>query len=361
MVIYCGCRHPNQAFQSPAVPESPILRETFHFTYVLRTCGSCFGRLHCIVPDQNKTNRTVPAPWYVPQLRSCACYFQLGQPPFFLLHSTMLLSKSSLLSKSRLFISRFRRPRIHVCGLLGTYDIEDFPTATDDYWMAIDFVAIRELIGACDDMSIWLCGTPIRRGRRFLLGDPDCDRIAFNPPPFETLLSAEPNGLAIEFLIEVTKKSERLSAGETLVIVLVGHGEDDRSFTVGGDGRQNCKIRKEQLEKSVGHAKGNILVIITTCHSGGWTSPHWTRLAATGPDEEAPSIVVSGSGECRGGFFTNALLAEHASEFSIRPPCPGIMDNRGFRHPQKDHDFGPEKIIHPIALQPQCSLQEVMN
>lgn len=164
--------------------------------------------------------------------------------------------------------------------------------------LTIDLVAIRELIGARDDMSIWLCGTPIRRGRRFLLGDPDCDRIAFNPPPFETLLSAEPNGLAIKFLIAVMKKSDRLSAGETLVIVLVGHGEDDHSFTVGGDGRQNCKICKEQLEESVGHAKGNILVIITACHSGSWMSPHWTLLAATGLDKEAPLIAISGSGEC---------------------------------------------------------------
>ena len=135
------------------------------------------------------------------------------QPPFFFLlfsYATMSFSKPSLLSKSRHFISRFRRPRIHVCGLLGTYNIEDLPTPDDDYWMAIDFVAIRELIGACDKTSIWLCGTTIRRGRRFLLGDPDCDRIAFDPPPFETLISAEPNGLAIEFLIEVTKKSGRL-------------------------------------------------------------------------------------------------------------------------------------------------------
>jgi hypothetical protein len=88
--------------------------------------------------------------------------------------------------------------------------------------MAIDLVTICELIGACDDMSIWLCGIPIRRGRHFLLGDLDCDCIAFNPPHFEALLSAEPNGLTIKFLIEVTKKSDRLSTEETLVIVLVG-------------------------------------------------------------------------------------------------------------------------------------------
>ena len=149
----------------------------------------------------------------------------------------------------------------------------DFPTPSDDYWMAIDFVAIRELIGACDDMSTWLCGTSIRRERRFYLGDPDCDHIVFNPPPFETLLPVEPSGLAIEFLVEVAKKSERLSAGETLVVVLVGHGEEDHSFTVGGDNRQNCKIYKEQLEKSVDGAKGDVLVIITACYLGSWKSP----------------------------------------------------------------------------------------
>jgi len=81
-----------------------------------------------------------------------------------------------------------------------------------------------------------------------------------------------------------------LSAGETLVIVLVEHGENDGSFTVGGDGRQNVSIQKEELEQSVGQAKGDVLVIITACYSGSWMSDHWTLLAATRPDEEAPSV-----------------------------------------------------------------------
>ena len=146
------------------------------------------------------------------------------------------------------------------------------------------------------------------------------------------------------------------------MIVLVGHGEKDGSFTVGGDGRWNVSIQKEEFEQSVGQAKGDVLVIIIACYSGSWTSDHWTLLAATGPDEEAPSIVVSDSGKCQGGFFTNALLAEHASKFSIRAPCPGKLDSSGcFCYPQKDHDFGPGKMVHPIELQPRCRLQDVMD
>ena len=48
----------------------------------------------------------------------------------------------------------------------------------------------------------------------------------------------------------------------------------------------------------MGHAKGDKLVIITACHTDSWISPHWMLLVATGPDEEAPLIVVSSSGEC---------------------------------------------------------------
>jgi hypothetical protein len=270
-------------------------------------------------------------------------------------------SRPSLLSGSRIINSVFRRRTIHVCGLLATYDIEDIPTAQDDYWMAIDFVAIRELIGARDDMSVWICGSSIRRNRGFLLGDPACDRIVFDPLPFERLLSVEPATLAVKFLIEVTKKSEKLSAGETLVIVLVGHGEKDHSLLVGGEGRKNYEIRKDELEDCVSNAKGDVLVIITACYSGGWTSSCWTLLAATAPGEEAHSMIASDSAESRGGFFANALLAEHATEFSIRPPCPGAMDNRGFRHPQKEHDFGPEKAVRPVILKPRRCLQEVID
>jgi hypothetical protein len=119
------------------------------------------------------------------------------------------------------------------------YPTKGNPNADDDNWMATEFIAIRELIGARDDRSVWFCGTPIRRRKGFLLGDPACDRIVFNPKPFETVSETEPKCLAAKFLVAVATASVKLSAGETLVVVLVGHGDDnDHSFTVGdGDGR----------------------------------------------------------------------------------------------------------------------------
>ena len=106
--------------------------------------------------------------------------------------------------------------------------------------------------------------------------------------------------------------------------------------------------------------KGNILVISTACFSGSWKSEHWTLLAA-GPDQASVSIVVSGSGECRGGFFTDALLAEHADEFNVRPPYPGTIDDSGRHHQQRSHDFGPEKMISPSPHKPKRSMHEVLD
>jgi hypothetical protein len=274
----------------------------------------------------------------------------------------MSTSKSSFLSRSRLVLSRLLgKPTVHVCGLLGTYNIEGGPTQDDDFWMATDFIALRQLLGARDDLSEWFCGKPIRTQRGFLLGDPACDRIVFDPPPFETVLDVEPQPLAVSFLIAVSKASSRLSDGDTLVIVLVGHGDDQSHAFVVGDENQHFQLKKETLEQVVRGTKGNILVISTACFSGSWKSEHWTLLAAAGPDQLSVSIVVSGSGECRGGFFTNALLAEHADEFNVRPPYPGPIDNSGHRLRQRSHDFGPEKTTSPLPRQPKRSMQDILD
>ena len=79
--------------------------------------------------------------------------------------------------------------------------------------MATDFIALRQLLGARDDLSEWFCGKP----RGFLLRDPACDQIVFNPPPFETVLDVDPQPLAMLFLIAVSKASSRLFDGDTLV------------------------------------------------------------------------------------------------------------------------------------------------
>jgi hypothetical protein len=232
------------------------------------------------------------------------------------------------------------------------------PAQDDDDWMATDFIALRQLLGARDDLSEWFCGKPIRMQRGFLLGDPACDRIVFDPPPFETVLDVEPELLAMSFLVAVSKASSRLSDGDTLVIILVGHGDDQGHAFVVGDERRHFELKKEVLEHFVRGTKGNTLVITTACFSGSWKSAHWTLLAAAGPDQHP---AVFGSGKCRGGFFTNALLAEYADAFNIRPPYPGSIDNSGHRHRQRSHDFGPEKVTSPSPRQPKRSMRDILD
>ena len=274
----------------------------------------------------------------------------------------MSTSKSSFLSRSRLCLSRLlRKPTVHVCGLLGTYNIKGGPTWQDNdhHWMVTDFIALRQLLGAHDSLGEWFCGKPIQMQKGFLLGDPVCNRIVFNPAPFETVLDVEPQLLAISFLVAVSKASSKLSDGDTLVIILVGHGDQSHAFVV-GDENQHFELKKESLEHSVHGTKGNILVISTACLSGSWKSMHWTLLAAARPDQHSISMAISGSGECRGGFFTNTLLAEQADEFNVRPPYLGPIDNSGCHCWQQSHDFGPKKMTSPLPCQLKHSMQDIL-
>jgi hypothetical protein len=230
-----------------------------------------------------------------------------------------------------------------------------------DKWIATEWVAIRHLLGARDELSTWLCGTSIRDAGNFLLGDPCCDRIVFNPPPFEEVCHKdEPTGLRAKYLIEVAKVSSRLSTGDVLILVLAGHGDKNGVFMI-GDEKADCELRKEELEVVLEGTKGDVLLINTSCYSGSWESPSWKLIAAAGAGQEAQSISVSGSGECRGGFFSNALIAEYAHEFMITAPCPASVDNNGNRALQHPHDFGPDKMVIPSRILPKLTLQNVSD
>jgi hypothetical protein len=116
--------------------------------------------------------------------------------------------------------------------------------------MATDFVVLRELIAGRDDRSYWLCGTSIRKdSETFLLGDPACDRILFQPPPFETVHQAPPIALRAKYLNEVNMRAANLTKEDVMVLVLVGHGEDGGIFVI-GDEDNNCRLTKLELEES---------------------------------------------------------------------------------------------------------------
>ena len=241
------------------------------------------------------------------------------------LHSTSMLSHE-IHPESR------RYPT--VSGLLGA-------TSAFDHWMATHFVVLRELIGDCNDRNIWLCGTSIR-SEPFLLGDPACDRIVFDPPLFETVYEGPPFTLRAMYLAAVTKAALSLSEGDVLVPVLAGHGEPGGVFRVGGDedGNDCSKLRKGELEASLCNTNATVWLISTACYSGAWESPKWTLLAAAQAEEEAPSLAISASEKVRGGFFANALMAHHADEFKLAAPCPALVDNNGNCGQQRPHDFG---------------------
>ena len=116
----------------------------------------------------------------------CSPYEMLGESAPFSSFLSWLKSKiTSLHQHLSSAVSRLFRPRtVHVCGLLGTYSIEGHSLgADDDFWMAMDFVALRQLIGAHDKQSLWLCGKPISRQRELLLGDPSLRPYGFQPHP----------------------------------------------------------------------------------------------------------------------------------------------------------------------------------
>jgi hypothetical protein len=253
------------------------------------------------------------------------------------------------------FLSCFRRsPAVRVCGLLGSADIA---SNGEELWQATDFVALRELIGAHGDKSIWLCSAPIHTCGNIILGDPACDRLQFNPPTFETVVPVEE--LLVVYLLEVNRAALKLKHSEILVLVLVGHGDPATGSFIVGDNEMQGILTKKLLEHAVTRTKGTIFLLSTACYSGSWESPCWTLLAAAASHEEAPSIAASGSGKCR--FFTSALIAEHAHEFGINTPHPASVDETGYSGSQYAHDFGHEKPTNPSRRLPKPSLQGVCD
>ena len=110
----------------------------------------------------------------------------------------------------------------------------------------------------------------------------------------------------------MTLAASELKNGEVLVLVLAGHGEEGSgSFKIG----DKEILTKKDMEIHVEGTKGTVFLITAACYSGTWASEHWTLLAAAGPDEEGPSIVVSASEKHHGGFSTNVFIAEHTNQY----------------------------------------------
>ena len=219
---------------------------------------------------------------------------------------------------------------------------------------------LREHICDRDHRNILLlCDASIRL-ETFLSEDPASDRIVFEPPLFETLCETRPAVLRYHYLTKVTQVALTLSEEDVLVLILAGHGELGGVFKIGDEAENICELTKDELEASLGNTKATVWLISTACYSETWESPKWTLLTAAQADEEAPSLAaVSALEKVRGGFFVNALVAQHVNEFKLIAPCPASVDDNGNRGQQQHpHDFGPGKSVQPSRSIPKRNLDE---
>jgi hypothetical protein len=178
----------------------------------------------------------------------------------------------------------FRRDRVFACGILTSTGITK--DNLDDHWQATDFVAIQSLLNCAEGQSFWLCGTDIRSGLGFLLGDPGCDRLVFDPPPFEEIFdTSNPKSyqklsrFKSAYIRRVGETASRLTSGDILCLVICGHGLPDGRVVV-GDAEARTLLVKSNLEDAVESCKAEVHLFITACYGGSWTSPYWNLFAA---------------------------------------------------------------------------------
>ncbi|KIK00979.1 hypothetical protein K443DRAFT_7229 [Laccaria amethystina LaAM-08-1] len=235
-----------------------------------------------------------------------------------------------------------RRDRVFACGILTSTGITK--DNLENHWQATDFVAIQSLLNCAEGQSFWLCGTDIRSGPGFLLGDPACDRLVFDPPPFEEIFDTQDtsNPKAYQklsrfksaYIRRVGETASRLTSGDILCLVICGHGLPDGRVVV-GDAEARTLLVKSNLEDAVESCKAEVHLFITACYGGSWTSPYWNLFAAA-------------ERNFRGGVFTTCLLAEDADQHSLQAPKPGLWryeeSNNGsyhrFEEQQAKHNFG---------------------
>ncbi|PBK78004.1 hypothetical protein ARMSODRAFT_946857 [Armillaria solidipes] len=157
---------------------------------------------------------------------------------------------------------------------------------------------------------------------KIILGDPSCERLQLSYPENINVVTSISSDLKTNALIRI--RTAAVGEGETLIIILCGHGDIEGKFLI-GSGEGVCRqLAKEELQASVRTCKGQVTVITTACHGGLWTSELWDLVAAAPASQESDSIVASESGQYRGGIFTSALLTEHDSQAGIAMPRPGV-------------------------------------
>jgi hypothetical protein len=220
-------------------------------------------------------------------------------------------------------LTHWKGRSLHVVGLLGTTDIEE------DWWIATDFLVWRELLSGANSAR-WLSGTDLKKPMDVILGDPYADRLKFSLSIDGIIVLPTPLELVLDFLEALHNVGQSAADDDVVVVVICGHAEPGSGHVcVGGGPNPITLLSKRVLEKALRNlsvAKDCLFVVSTACYSGTWRSPHWTLLAAAEEDQESDAMRKSESNECRGGFFTFAVLAEMADEQGLAVPLCEEVD-----------------------------------
>jgi len=238
--------------------------------------------------------------------------------------------------KSVLGLFKASPRKIHAFGILGVVE----PLLKPNGRMVTDFAAwvflISNMNGYSDRRSIWRTIRPIDHlfpERSVTFGDAGCDRLQL-PLPFPLETSFDDPGINVgdfgsECLNLLSKTARKVKRGETLLLLLIGHGSsNDTRFqfllTTNDAGRLPAEafLTKNQLERALGPCQGDILIVCNSCYSGLLMSERWTLLCSAGPDQTTDSLSQSGSEYARGSAFTACLVAQATHEHRVRVPLP---------------------------------------
>lgn len=143
-----------------------------------------------------------------------------------------------------------------------------------NHWQATDFVALYALLDCSEENSSWLCGEEIRNGPGFLLGDPSCNGIMFEPPPFEEIFdTAEPVGKTrklVEFRCAYLQRIRDcvpwLNSHDTLFLVICGRGSE-LGVVFLGNAYNHITLHPAELECALEDCVAKVYLITTACFS----------------------------------------------------------------------------------------------
>jgi hypothetical protein len=103
--------------------------------------------------------------------------------------------------------------------------------------------------------------------------------MSFTPDPFRTAVNGTAgtaSGAAETFVESVRIAAWKIGYGESLVVVLVAHGEQGTgNIEISMTDADACRMRKEQIQLAVQGCKSDVTVINTACHYRHWTNSSW--------------------------------------------------------------------------------------